>query len=105
MKRLILFLSISVFLGFAGKTSAQEYYQEDKWPNLKFFLPVAMHTAPDNSKRVFVIEQNGRIKVFKDSGTVGANDTTTFLNMRNRIGNITPGNETGLLGMAFHPNF
>ena len=105
MKRLILILSISVFLGFAGKTSAQEYYQEDKWPNLKFFVPVAMHTAPDNSKRVFVIEQNGRIKVFKDSGTVGANDTTTFLNLRNRIGNITPGNETGLLGMAFHPNF
>ena len=85
--------------------SQNNYYQEDRWPNLRFIYPVAMHTAPDNSKRIFVIEQTGRIKVFKDSGTVAANDTTTFLNLRNRIGNNSGGSESGLLGMAFHPNF
>jgi glucose/arabinose dehydrogenase len=106
MKQIFLLVFFVVWLCLPKPVKAQnDYYQEDRWPNLKFIYPVAMHTAPDNSKRIFVIEQTGRIKVFKDSGTVGANDTTTFLNLRNRIGNSSGGSETGLLGMAFHPNF
>ena len=101
---LLIYLTLVVQSIFNLAFGQNDYYQEDKWPNLKFILPVAMHTAPDNSKRIFVIEQNGRIKVFKDSGNVGANDTSTFLNLRNRLPNGN-GNETGLLGMAFHPNF
>ena len=106
MKKLLLISLVCAFF-FFPKTgiSQNNYYQEDRWPNLKFIYPVAMHTAPDNGKRIFIIEQTGRIKVFKDSGIVASNDTTTFLNLRNRIGNSSGGSETGLLGMAFHPNF
>lgn len=86
---------------------AQDYYLEDRWPNLKFYLPVGMFPAPDTTKRIFVIEQQGRIKMFVDSGSsVAANDTSTFLDL---TANIPPGigigSETGLLGMAFHPQF
>ena len=61
-----------------------------------------MYTAPDNSKRIFVIEQPGRIKVFKDSGVVTLADTSTFLDLSDKA---QFGSESGLLGMAFHPDF
>lgn len=97
----LLFLS----LGLNPQKAQAQYYLEDRWPNLRFNFPVAMYPAPDNTKRIFVIEQNGRIKVFKDSGTVAATDTQTFINIRSRLPNIGVGSETGLLGMAFHPQF
>ena len=100
---ILLFLNV-LCLGFS-EVQAQ-YTFEDRWPNLKFKLPVGMYTAPDSSKRIFVLEQAGRIKVFKDSGIVAANDTSTFLYLANKVpSGIIPGNEYGLLGMAFHPNF
>lgn len=106
MKQFLYTLSLLAFvLGWNPQPAEAQYYLEDRWPNLKFNFPVAMYPAPDNSKRIFVIEQNGRIKVFKDSGTVAAADTQTFINIRSRIPNIGVGSETGLLGMAFHPQF
>lgn len=106
-KRYFISLIFSCFyLSLLAPNAKAQYSLEDHWPNLRFRLPVAMHTAPDNSKRIFVIEQAGRIKVFKDSGTVGANDTTTFFDIVAKVPTgIGPGNEYGLLGMAFHPNF
>ena len=99
----ILYL-IVFLLAAAGRSDAQ-YYLEDRWPNLSFFLPVGFHASPDSSKRIFVLEQNGRIKVFTDTGNVTGADTSTFLNIRSKLPNISPGNEYGLLGMAFHPNY
>jgi glucose/arabinose dehydrogenase len=105
-KQLSIYVAI-LFFFLTGKSFAQSnYYQEDRWPNLRFILPVEMIPAPDQSKRIFVLEQNGRIKVFKDSGNVAQNDTSTFLNIRSKLPlNFSTGNETGLLGMAFHPNY
>jgi glucose/arabinose dehydrogenase len=82
-----------------------QYYYEDRWPGLNFSFPVGMHAAPDSSKRIFVVEQRGRIRVFTDTGTVTSADTSTFLDVRSKLPNISAGNEFGLLGMAFHPNF
>ncbi len=59
--------------------------------------PVAMTHAGDS--RVFVVEQHtGKIKVFDEGGT----ELGTYLNMS---GKISTGNEQGLLGLAFHPNY
>jgi glucose/arabinose dehydrogenase len=102
MKKVLFFLFL--LFSFSERSHAQ-YYMEDRWPNLSFFLPVGFHASPDSSKRIFVIEQNGRIKVFTDTGTVTGADTSTFLNVRSKLPAISPGNEFGLLGLAFHPNF
>lgn len=99
-------LLVLLLLFFVQKGFSQNYYLEDRWPNLRFRLPVGMFPAPDSSKRIFVLEQQGRIKVFKDSGNVGSNDTSTFLDLSGAVpAGIVVGNEYGLLGLAFHPQY
>lgn len=60
--------------------------------------PVAVRAPNDNSGRVFVVGQNGQVRIIKD-GTLLA---TPFINVS---ASVTYGGESGLLGMAFHPNF
>ncbi len=60
--------------------------------------PVFVTGAGDGSGRLFVVEQGGRIRVFKG----GALLATPFLNISS---SISSGGERGLLGLAFHPNF
>ena len=60
--------------------------------------PVSIKNANDD--RLFVIEKSGTIKIIQANGTV---NTTPFLDINDRV--INTGNERGLLGMAFHPNF
>ncbi|MEW5677487.1 PQQ-dependent sugar dehydrogenase [Flavobacterium enshiense] len=62
-----------------------------------FAAPVEITHCGDN--RLFVVEQDGRIKILNANGTV---NTTPFLNitaLTNQSG------EQGLLGLAFHPNY
>jgi len=66
---------------------------------LSFTQPVAMLQAPGDATRWFVVEQPGRIRVFDASAPTG---TSLFLDISTRV---SAGGETGLLGMAFHPNF
>ena len=62
--------------------------------------PVAMLQAPSDSGRWFVVEQGGRVRVFNNSPNVTT--ATNFIDISSRV--VFNG-ETGLLGMAFHPNF
>lgn len=64
-----------------------------------FQLPVFLTHAGDGSGRSFVVEKTGKIWVI-DGGAVQA---TPFLDLSAKI--TTSGNEQGLLGMAFAPNF
>jgi len=100
--RTAVFLLMGLMFSLPGFS---QYYVEDKWPNLKFISPVWMEPSPDQTKRIFVLEQNGRIKMFKDSGIVNQSDTSTFINLRQKMQPYSSLGETGLLGMAFHPNF
>ncbi|MCU0444780.1 MAG: PQQ-dependent sugar dehydrogenase [Microscillaceae bacterium] len=72
----------------------------DVFPNLRFVSPVEVATAPDNRNRLFVVQQGGQIEVF--NAQEGTNSKTTFLNISGRL---VSGGETGLLGLAFHPNY
>jgi glucose/arabinose dehydrogenase len=63
-----------------------------------FIDPVLVTSPRDGSKRLFVVEQAGRIRIIS-GGTLLA---TPFLDLR---GAITSGGERGLLGLAFHPKF
>ena len=42
----------------------------DAFPNLTFFRPLAITTAPDDSERIFVVGQKGTVWVFQNDPTV-----------------------------------
>ena len=60
--------------------------------------PVNIKHAGDD--RLFVVEQDGLIKIINANGTI---ESTPFLDIDSRVRSI--GNEQGLLGLAFHPNY
>ena len=62
--------------------------------------PVFMTVPPGDSNRLFILEQHvGRIRVYKlQSQTL---EPTPFLT----VSDISTGNEQGLLGLAFHPQY
>jgi glucose/arabinose dehydrogenase len=62
--------------------------------------PVAMLQAPGDNARWFVVEQGGRVRVFNNDPMVST--ASDFIDITSRV-NFA--GETGLLGMAFHPNF
>ncbi|NND84696.1 MAG: glucose dehydrogenase [Acidimicrobiia bacterium] len=65
--------------------------------------PVDIKTAPDGSERIFVAEQNGRVRVFRP----GDDTANTWLDITSRVRGPGAGigDERGLLGLAFHPEF
>jgi len=63
--------------------------------------PVNIKHAGDD--RLFVVEQQGIIRVLDNNGNVNA---TPFLNINDSVINIgSIGDERGLLGLAFHPSY
>ncbi|MCH8804544.1 MAG: PQQ-dependent sugar dehydrogenase [Planctomycetes bacterium] len=62
--------------------------------------PVFVASPPGDADRLFIIEQHtGRIKIL--NLTSGVINPTPFL----QISGLSRGNEQGLLGLAFHPNY
>ena len=70
------------------------------FPALVFDAPVVMLQAPGDASRWFVVEQGGRIRTFANDDAVAA--TSDFLDLRSRL-HLAEG--SGLLGLAFHPDF
>ncbi len=65
-----------------------------------FTSPVGMACPDDDSNRIFVIEQGGKIKIVKD----GAVNKEPFLDISSRLDGLNIAySEKGLLGIAFHP--
>jgi len=59
-------------------------------------------TSPPGDPRLFVLEQEGRIRVFSNGALLPA----PFLDLRDDVGGpVRAGGEQGLLGLAFHPRF
>lgn len=61
--------------------------------------PVGLANAADGSGRLFIIEQEGVIRILQD-GFLAAEP---FLDIRGQV--TREGNEQGLLGLAFHPDY
>jgi len=67
-----------------------------------FKKPLFVTSHPTNSKLLYVVEQGGKILIINNSKKLGE----PFLDISNKI--LTPsrpGDERGLLGFAFHPNY
>lgn len=60
--------------------------------------PVLITSSKDGSRRLFVVQQGGIIRVVQPGSTT----PTDFMNITTRV---LSGGERGLLGLAFHPNF
>ncbi len=78
----------------------------DPWENITFISVTGglgrltfVTNAGDNSGRLFILEQIGRIRIYKDGGLL----SEPFLDITDRVGSQF--NEQGLLGLAFHPNY
>jgi glucose/arabinose dehydrogenase len=62
-----------------------------------FASPVDVAAAPGDPSTLYVVEQQGTIKIVKDGKPAG-----TFLDIRSRV---RSGGEQGLLSIAFHPAY
>ena len=60
--------------------------------------PVGVESARDGSGRLFVVDQTGIVQIVRD----GQLEAVPFLDIRN---SVSLGNEQGLLGLVFHPDF
>ena len=68
-----------------------------------FVSPLGVVAVPDESDRLFVIDQAGKIWVI-DSNGIKLN--TPFIDVTSMMVPLTPGfDERGLLGLAFHPQY
>ncbi len=61
--------------------------------------PVDVQAANDGSGRLFIVEKQGDIRVYENEKLLDA----PFLDITDRVN--MGGNEMGLLGLAFHPNY
>ena len=69
--------------------------------NLDLGATVYLTHAGDGSDRLFVVEKTGRVLVFENNDNVA--DYKVFLDIRSRVSSGQ--SETGLLGLAFHPDY
>ena len=79
------------------------YSVENAFPNLSFIDPVGIYNSGDGSDRLFILEQQGRIKVFENNPDV--QNAQTFLDIRSIVDQDGGYTEEGLLGLAFHPDY
>jgi uncharacterized repeat protein (TIGR03806 family) len=90
------------------------YQVVEAFGDLAFTQPVAMATPPGETRRLFVAQQGGLVRMIPDvtAATPTAStflDLPTLLTTRNLPAypneSIVAGGERGLLGLAFHPNY
>jgi glucose/arabinose dehydrogenase len=91
MKKLLFMGGIVSSLFFNSQTISLEEFATG------LTAPVEIVNVNDN--RLFVVQQNGMIKIIQPNGTI---NSTNFLNISSKI---TYGGERGLLGLAFHPQY
>lgn len=68
-----------------------------------FVSPIGVVAVPDDSERLFVIDQIGTIWIIDQAGN---KLSEPFLDVRDKMVALNPGyDERGLLGLDFHPNY
>jgi glucose/arabinose dehydrogenase len=98
-------LLAAVLTGAAGPSVTETAAQSSELPAIVLASPitglaqpVSITHAGDGSGRIFVVQQNGQIRIIRN----GILSSTPFLNLSTRI---STGGERGLLGLAFPPGF
>ena len=101
MKKIICIIALCITTFYSHQSHAQ-YKLNIAFPNLQTFdNPIELVHAYDGSNRLFVVQQRGLIYVFNNDPSVST--AKLFINLS---GKVSPsGNEKGLLGLAFHPDY
>lgn len=100
-------LLVFLLCAFCADSSRQEhnpaesYKAVNAFSKLTFNRPVDLQHPPDNTNRIFVVEQPGVISVFPNNPS--ASTKKQFLDIQSKVDD--EGNEEGLLGLAFHPDY
>lgn len=87
-----------------GLIAEAQVTYEEAFPNLDFEFPVELQNSNDGTNRFYVVEQPGKIKVFPNSSSVTSAQVSTLLDISGAV-YYNSGQEIGLLGLAFHPNY
>jgi glucose/arabinose dehydrogenase len=82
-------------------TFSQPIQLVNAFPNLRFTKPLFVTHPNDGTDRIFVVQQDGLIRVFANDSAVSSN--STFLDISDKISSSS--GEQGLLGLAFHPDY
>jgi glucose/arabinose dehydrogenase len=103
---ILVILLVVTLLGWGGLSEVNSSNENglvlsNAFPSLSFEKPVDFQNANDGSNRLFVVEKSGLIHVFNNTPSV--NETQVFLDISHLVSE--EGNEMGLLGLAFHPEF
>jgi glucose/arabinose dehydrogenase len=80
--------------------SSATYSVAQAFPGLSFSHPIGIVSAPGETTRLFILEQDGRIDLIPN---LASPTKTVFLDITSRV--LYDGSEKGLLSVAFHPNF
>ena len=90
---------------FAGDapTNTTSVDTEAAYPGVSFSNPTSLLQAPGDNTRWYVTEQAGRIMMFENTSNVSS--TSEVIDLRNVVDTSSNVGESGLLAMAFHPNF
>jgi glucose/arabinose dehydrogenase len=94
-----------VNLLFVASAIAQSFLLQPAYPSLStiFQYPIELKSVPDTSNRMFVAEKHGKIYTISP----GSLPITAklFINLSSIVSQAGISGETGLLGLAFHPNY
>ncbi len=101
MARLFQYVTVSLIILGCSTPGISQFELKEAFPNLSFTRPVDLQHAGDGTDRIFVVEQQGNIYVFPNDSN--ATEKTLFLDIKESVDDS--GNEMGLLGLAFHPNY
>ncbi len=99
-------MTLCILAGFVSTADAQ-FELKHAFPKLPFlYWPVDIQNAGDGSNRLFVIEEDGVINVFRNDPNVST--MSVFLDIKDKVsfgsqyGDL---GESGLVSLAFHPNY
>jgi glucose/arabinose dehydrogenase len=96
----ILLSAASTFLGLSAViSSAAAQNLKSTFIAGGFTKALYVTSEPTDSSRLYVVQQGGIIKLIKN----GVTQATPFINLTSIV--FSGGNEQGLLGLAFHPNY
>ncbi len=98
MKKLLLLISLSLF-AFHTPLPAQPILELETFAG-GFTRPVDIQSPGGDDTRLFIVEQAGKIWILD---SLGNRNSSPFLDISNQVNST--GNEQGLLGLAFHPDF
>jgi glucose/arabinose dehydrogenase len=100
--------SFIVFALVLGGCKKNDHVPKEKEVDIQLIAdnlvsPIGLVAVPDNSKRLFVIDQIGKVWVIDKNGN---KLTTPFIDVSSKLITLSAAyDERGLLGLAFHPEF